>query len=352
MYARTPCRPHSPRRLGRCGAVVTASALLLWSSFTPAQEAAPVDFYHDFRGRPLPPELPLFQVEDNTFVRSDPAGLRITLPRTYRHPPNGVGCRASFTIRGDVDVTATVELLDVEAPPKGVGAGVGLSVETASAGVQLRRQVGMKGKHALLANRYQPVPDNRNLDWKQRSTPCPDSLVRLRLKRTGTTAYYLWAPGAAGDAFKELHQFELGNDDIEHVRLFAFNNQHPCAVDVRLIDLRIRSGNPSVGAAALTPPGAASRLWLAVVVGIALAVGLGLAVWHGSRSRTRHRATPAPAAVDALAAAVALMFACPECGTSLKARPELAGKRIKCRQCGKAIRVPQAAPGDSGGTPL
>jgi DNA-directed RNA polymerase subunit RPC12/RpoP len=44
-----------------------------------------------------------------------------------------------------------------------------------------------------------------------------------------------------------------------------------------------------------------------------------------------------------LAAAPKLFFPCAECGTKLKARPDLAGKKIKCARCGKAVLVPSLA---------
>jgi hypothetical protein len=40
-------------------------------------------------------------------------------------------------------------------------------------------------------------------------------------------------------------------------------------------------------------------------------------------------------------------FRCPECGISLKARPELAGRKVKCSKCGKAVVVPAADPSAS-----
>jgi hypothetical protein len=38
-----------------------------------------------------------------------------------------------------------------------------------------------------------------------------------------------------------------------------------------------------------------------------------------------------------------LTFACPGCGKSLKTKPDLAGKKVKCPSCGQAVAVPGAA---------
>src|SRR5690242_10486486 len=35
-------------------------------------------------------------------------------------------------------------------------------------------------------------------------------------------------------------------------------------------------------------------------------------------------------------------FACPQCGKSLKAKDELAGKKARCPQCGRAVPIPSA----------
>jgi hypothetical protein len=41
---------------------------------------------------------------------------------------------------------------------------------------------------------------------------------------------------------------------------------------------------------------------------------------------------------------MSVQFACGQCGKQLAAKPELAGKRVKCPQCGQAVQVPGGAP--------
>ncbi|MCI0684962.1 MAG: hypothetical protein L0Y71_22935 [Gemmataceae bacterium] len=45
-------------------------------------------------------------------------------------------------------------------------------------------------------------------------------------------------------------------------------------------------------------------------------------------------------AVSGEAAPTLVTFACPACGRNLKARAELAGKKVKCPQCSQANVVP------------
>lgn len=187
--------------------------------------------YHDFRGRPLPTELELFQVDDPSFGKHEAAGLRITIPmiyddqsyndQSYKHGPNGVGCQTTAPLCGDFDVTATVELLGDEHPAAGGGAGVGLSVAAGDSGVQMRRLIGANGNETLLSSQYYPVPGKKAPVWVRHPTPCGERSVRLRLKRIGEIVHCLWAPAAGGDNLDEIDQFKLGSQDINRVRMFA-----------------------------------------------------------------------------------------------------------------------------------
>jgi hypothetical protein len=239
-----------------------------------------VDFYHDFRGRPLPPELAPFQVDDPGFFQLEPAGLRLTLPKAYLHPNKGVGCQVTRTLRGDFDVTATVDFHDVEIPSAGGGAGIGLSVNGATADVQLRRHVGSGGKHWVMAVWHFRVRDKGGTGLKQFLSPCTEQVLRLRLKREGETVQCLWAPPDAGDNFKKIRHIEFGTQDIESVRLFAFNNQVPCRVDVRALDLRIRG----LGPAGTENRGRfRGRLWLVLGILVLCVAGAVIAVRFARR---------------------------------------------------------------------
>src|SRR5205823_441146 len=116
-----------------------------------AQDAARFELRHIFRGEPLPAELGPYQVEDDAHLKSERDGLHIVLPGTYLHPIGGVGIRSTFAMRGDFDAIVAVELVDVEAPSSGGGAGIGLAIESGKLGVQIRRHIGSGGNHWLAA---------------------------------------------------------------------------------------------------------------------------------------------------------------------------------------------------------
>jgi serine/threonine protein kinase len=98
-------------------------------------------------------------------------------------------------------------------------------------------------------------------------------------------------------------------------------------------------------------PEAGDRTWL--VAGVFLAVVLGLAVvglklWQSARKRGP---AAAPAAGDRTDPAVVpdfISLSCPDCKKTLKVRPALCGKRVKCPGCGQAVRVPAAEAGEPG----
>ena len=56
--------------------------------------------------------------------------------------------------------------------------------------------------------------------------PSTDKAGRFRLLRTGSTLYYLWAPGTQGNDFQLLDEFDIGTNDVKSVYLnVSTNNQ-------------------------------------------------------------------------------------------------------------------------------
>jgi hypothetical protein len=238
----------------------------------------PLEYYHDFRGRPLPPELTFFNAEEGKFFNVEPEGLRITIPKGWSHPWGGVGFRTAFGFAGDFEVTLTMELLEAESPPSGYGVGVCLYVakpET-TGGATIARLVRAGDNQVVLWD-LADTPEAAEPRHEEGTFPSTDKAGRLRLKRTGTTLHYLWAPGIEGNAFEEIHQCEFGNDDIVRVRLAALTGRQPCGVDVRLVDFRVRGGLAAAGTNAITH----WKVWL--LAGLTLAVCIG--IWRAGRRR-------------------------------------------------------------------
>jgi hypothetical protein len=242
----------------------------------------PAEFYHDFRGRPLPPELTV--LGNSEFVRSEAEGLRITLPKD-RAPLTALDIATRFGLHGDFEVTTTFEILHAEAPATGFGVGVLMSVrktEPPHEGASIARLVRAPGKEVLFWDRSYAGPDGK-LKFEGRTAPVAATRGQLRLKRTETILHYLWAAGMTG--FEEIHKVNYGNNDVRRVAVGAVTGRQPCALDLRLIDLRVRhSGSMAAPTVPPAPPRGSWKVALAVVLFLTLLAGVGVAVWHGRRA--------------------------------------------------------------------
>ena len=260
-------------------------------------EEYPFEYYHDFRGQPKPAELTWFNVKKENFVKEQPEGLRITLPKTFIHEWGGVGLTTAFGLKGDFEVTYTIEVLQADKPPSGnLGVGPLLAVTTGAVTTggnswngtaTVARVLNARGNQVVFWDCH---TDSRTLAnvW-----PCTDTTGRLRLKRMGTTLYYYWAPGTQGDNFQEVKQCEYSNGDIENVRLAVTTGRAPANVDVRLLDLRIRTLSPAEGAQAPAPKTPSRRaMWiLAIFIALGLITG-GFLVWLRKRNADTKEETP------------------------------------------------------------
>lgn len=241
-------------------------AILFLAMLLPADPAAS-EFSYDFRGgNPVPPEMKLFGPDADLVVSPGPDGLRITPPTAGRQS-RGWGIALRFTFTGDFEVTARYELLALERPTQGGGAGVALNaLPTQDSGkfTKIGRFIHADGENffkAELTDRDQP----KNSQWN--AIPAATMDGQLRLARTGSVMHYLVTDAPTGP-FREIAAWEYGTEHLSMVRFIANNHGSPTAVDVRLLDLK------AVGAFVphQTLGGATAWAWLIAVVG--LPVGL------------------------------------------------------------------------------
>lgn len=213
---------------------------------------APRPVQADFRGKQLDPEL--FElvgprVED--YLRREDTGLRITLP-AKDGPADPVGVKLRYPVRGDFELAASLEFLDVPRPAAGYGAGAGVYFYMDSP-----RRDGV-----LLAKLHDPLRGmqflavHRNKDEKARNIQRPDGndrntrrvealptnrdkgTARLRADRQGAV-FRLWA--AEGDEpFRLVDRLEVSDADLLIVRLAADPGWFAhTLVDVRLLDFSL-----------------------------------------------------------------------------------------------------------------
>jgi serine/threonine-protein kinase len=339
---------------------VVGMGLVMWglAGQGPAPEPSPPARRHlvyDFRKRidDLPGLTP-FGPDAESYLRTDAQGLRITLPAD-RPDHNNVGIELISRIHGDFDINLGYELLDIGAPIPNPGAGVQMRLfldgsapmETLTRirspyGPQpapLYGRVGHDGD-IFAAFRLTTMANGNETGFSEGvrvRAQAPKG--RLRLTRTGTRLDYVVADEDA--PYCVLRSEEVGTADAETLRMFGFTGWGPVAVDVRLTDLVIDADSlPDAAPAELLPGRLAwPKAWLsAVLVGgllFSLPLGVGLCLW--ARRRRAAATVPAPPAAPARPAS----FACPGCGTRLRARAEQAGTRVKCPRCARAVIVPE-----------
>ena len=302
------------------------------------------DFHHDFRdGKPLPEKLTLFGVNAEEYVKPDVGGLRITPPPDGRQT-FGWGVAGRFMLSGDFEVTGTYELITTEPPTQGGGIGVALNLEHGKKFAKIGRfRRSWDGDQCVAESRV-GIPDQ----FRAQHEPTQTRTGQLRFVRKGAMLHFLVAD-APGAEFREILQTEFGDEDLDMVRFIANNNKSPTALDIRLLDLTIRSGKLIP---ATTLDLSRAGLVQGLLVGLLLTLALiCVGVWLYARRKRRAAATPAASAnshqaeLEALAAMVALQ--CAGCGKHLKVKAELAGKKAKCPQCGQATVIPAAKVAES-----
>src|SRR5262249_3641770 len=140
------------------------------------------------------------------------------------------------------------------------------------------------------------------------------------------------------------------------LRLFCFTGAKPVAVDVRFTDLvidadQVDSKAPNTvtrmeGGSGGETTGA--RGWLGagvlLALGAVLLAGIPLGVWyyvrHGSSTEKQHAREPSPNNHVKVEKPDLIACVCDGCGKTLRVKTSLAGKKVKCSQCGEAVHVP------------
>jgi ribosomal protein S27E len=319
-----------------------------------AQPPADKEIYQDFRGkRPLLSSFELVGPDLDAVVKPEEGGLRITLPGTW-NTNRFVEVAATFVLSGDFEVTGTYELLTTEKPVKPYG--VSLNVGNNPA----KERVAWVGRWMRPNNGsvfHSECWDKPNKFFQTRSKPTQATTGQLRIVRVGPKVTCLASEGP-GKEFSKINEMEkFGADDVQRLRfqvVTGISTGH--AVDVRLVDLRVRYGpvaiDKSAAPAPLAPPAPVSVVepdrkpartgWLAIMLMLGLAITLLVAGVIALLLVMQRRRAPVAANQAALAQTNGTLIPvqCSGCGRGLMAKAELAGKKVKCTQCGKAVAVP------------
>ena len=245
--------------------------------------AQPPEVYQDFRGKkPLIDALKKVGPDADEVCTFEDEGLRVKLPKTRPlQAPVGVGLK--FRASGDMEITGTYEILTLEKPPPN-SPGVGVAINLVAKNDY--KKFAKLGRFHFFASGESHAAESWLPDTQRqfKEVKTTTNKGQVRLIREGNQLRYLVADTPGGE-FREIHKGEFTDDDLEIVRFGANNNKTLAAVDVRLIDFRVRYlAKPNAPANPAAPPHApivaqhegppATRPWLFVALGIGFALTL------------------------------------------------------------------------------
>jgi hypothetical protein len=270
----------------------------------PRPDKATKEFYHDFRDKNFPnTNFKLAGKEADKRIKSEPDGLRITLPGEEK---GTVGIATQFNIQGDFEVTVGYEIIKLDKPEGGVGAGLEFYLMTGSPtkeSLSYGRKVRPDGSDVYTGTRKGANKKGKRVfvpGQGMNDIPAIGKIGYLRLTRIGPTAF-LSASEGTGKAFRVLHRTDLGADEITLLRLAAHPGDFATPIDLRLTDFRARAEN--LGEVVDTsPPPRGTALWLVLALLAALLLMGGFLIWW---MRKRKAQTPPEIEPDGSAETVA-----------------------------------------------
>ncbi len=243
------------------------------------------------------PGLPYELIQDAQTrgpLRFEAEGLRLRIPRTVApRRGTGVGFQTRDGLRGDFEITVSFDSFRADPPKAGLGVGLGLALYSPSAGTVQVGRVLQRNDERGVRWVWWPNESVRGRGTVQGMLPSEDDKGRLRLMRTGSTLFFLWAPGLQGDNFQEISQCAFGASDIEWARVNVFTGGVAGDVDARILDLRIlgqMESEPAFDETKVPPPVAVldsskGRLAWSLAIGLILTLACLMAWLLGKRRR-------------------------------------------------------------------
>jgi len=315
---------------------------ILLSMLGPAQAARADDEKFDFRGKKFDTER--FHVEGpdaNRYIEPEEEGLRIHFP-PGEAPPGAVGVRWLGHVKGDFVATFHYDILKADPSPRGNGVELYLWLDNETRdGLPLSRFEFPQGP-GWTVTRMTGERANRHTEGYVRLPAPPESKRgRLRVKRQGSV-FIAYATAADDEEFQELSRYDIGTMDVLMVRFAGLTSGSPNAeLDVRLLDAQLKSKGleGAERATPASPAGARSALRVVVILGAAtlcLVAAAMVLIWR--RRKTEMMQEVPSEEVEPRD----IRLACTACSKKIKIKPEFAGRRVKCPECGQAVAIPRA----------
>ncbi len=242
------------------------------------KDAVKVDWSH---ARAVQARFNVYGCRTKQCVFLEKDGFRLSLPAVTEGVPQ-TGVYTTFTLAGDCEASLTYELLNLPAPAKGYGAGLGLAFDAGEnvgrASIQRVTKPGEGGGYVLQTD----LPSGGQMHEEYHFVPTKARQGRIGLRREGKELVFLTADKPA-DELEEVQRLPFTDRTIQVVRLFADPGGSPTAVDVRLRQIDMRAEEATAGvpkSEAVTSP----WWWLLLAVPAAVVVLLVGAWWLRGRS--------------------------------------------------------------------
>ena len=229
--------------------------------------------------------LTLIGTQTRQAVRRTSKGLVIKLPL-----PNGprdpqIGVATKFSVAGDFEVTVGYELIQVDQPDEGYGAGLALFLDkggTKERAILARRRLP-DGRSILRANLIRP--EGKKTKYDHKNIVVQANRGRLRFVRTGSTLRYLFADGDS-EQFREVRTIEFGTAPVR-VRVCASTGRSTKPLVVCLTELSIRAEELPYG----LPAPQRRRIWgvwgMFLVLAAVVLLAFGSWYWWSRRTRSK-----------------------------------------------------------------
>ncbi len=316
-------------------------------------------FRQDFRNKSLPDlNMKLEKPAQASLVKAEPGGLRITIPADKRYA-DAVGMTAPTPIKGDFEITAAYEIIEANRPTGGgFGVGIELYIKAKSRSQEglgfyrLTRDSGADSYSCsqMSTNEKGQRGPVRGSGQGDKDFPAHGKFGQLRITRVGSKVI-LSAADDLGNDFQPKYEMDYVPDDLVMLRIGANPGGAPNPVDLRLLDLRVRPVDsksaeivnvmekmPTLTSPDNAPVTRRTWLWvLALLVAISLVIGGVLVLLNAKRGTKKTEGLAEETEPIAEEPPPPIVAKCSGCGKKLKARAELAGKKVKCSQCGQVV---------------
>ena len=207
---------------------------------TPGQE-----FTFSFRKSRFDPEIFVPTGVNSPYAASlivpEHKGLRITIPAAQAADKPRLGFAPTLELHGDVEVTASYEILPTEPAQSEARCGANIEIVTIDtlASASLRRSC-CSGEKALYSAAWKATGETLAGETSEVLCPAEGSGGKLRIARHGEFVLFLVAEDEGND-FRELHRIKFGTEPIGSVQFEAVAEKARGPVDIRWCDVALRA---------------------------------------------------------------------------------------------------------------